>query len=309
MTTLAWGSALVGIIILAFLISWALLRTLRPPSSESIELGFVTHILKVGNWNFHYVDEGQGELVVLLHGIGANILCWRTLWPILSQKMRVIALDLPGFGRSSKLQELYGLDEQISRIKDFLDRLGVKQAHFIGNSMGANISLWFAAHYPERTSSVTVIAPATSVKLVPRLLPNLSRVAGPLSLLLSKPAITWAHRRTVSQKNLVDGQRVSETWRTYGRDGDAVRSFFLAMQTIRDPRILDTVSRIQDTVLILWGKGDKLVPWTVVEQLQSSLKKCRVKIHENGGHHLQEDDPQWVAEQFFSVFHPSNHKG
>ncbi|MEZ4873623.1 MAG: alpha/beta fold hydrolase [Bdellovibrionales bacterium] len=79
-----------------------------------------------------------------MHGLGASVYIWRFIFKPLAKYFRVTALDLPGFGRSSKPIADYGLDAQSDRLLTALDRLDIKTAHFVGSSMGGALSLWLA---------------------------------------------------------------------------------------------------------------------------------------------------------------------
>lgn len=277
----------------------------KGPQDSFGEWGFRTHTLKVDGIDFHYFSEGEGPTLLLLHGIGANLLCWRQIWPLLTPHFYVIALDLPGFGRSQPdIVGRYGLDEQVERIQKFLSALGIHEMHVVGNSMGANIALWLAARDPNLVMSVCCIAPATHHRLVPLALGPWTWLARPASYMIPRRVMKWAHQRTVSKPELVDDLRLNETWRTYGRNSMAIKNFMLATDAIRDRRLLKGLGSISDEVLILWGKSDRLVPYRVIEQLHSTLKKSTVKIHQSGGHHLQEDEPEWVARQIFTFLGP-----
>ncbi|NJL24277.1 MAG: alpha/beta hydrolase [Calothrix sp. SM1_5_4] len=209
----------------------------------------------------------------------------------------------PVFGQSSAHKHAhYGLDDQIPRLTAFLDALKIRKTYVVGNSMGGNIALWLALHHPERVLGTTVIAPATSPRLVPLSLQRLTWIAQPVSLLLTKGAMRWAHRRTVSKKDLVDAVRVEETFRTYGGRHEAVRSFMLATAAIRDPRLPRALEGIRTPVLLLWGSRDQLVPRRVIDELESALVKAESEVHVGGGHHLQEDEPEWVAGKIQAFF-------
>lgn len=258
---------------------------------------------EVNGWKIRYVRSGSGPYLVLLHGIGANLFCWRFLNPYLSKHFTVIALDLPGFGQSSsRPDQAYGLDDQVERLTAFLDQMNIAQAYVVGNSMGGNIALWLTCRHPERVLGCAVIAPATSRRLVPLGVSRLAFMSQPLSLLLTRQAMLWAHRRTVSKKHLVDHNRIEETFRTYGRAPEAVRSFLLATEAIRDRRLPAALISIEMPVLILWGSQDLLVPRKVVDELEAALRASESHVHIGGGHHLQEDEPEWVAEKLLAFF-------
>ncbi len=105
----------------------------------------------------HYTDEGQGEPVILLHGLAAHSdLNWRWsgVTPRLSEKFRVIALDQRGHGLSDKPHDpnAYGI-EMVHDVARLMDHLGIARAHVAGYSMGGFITLKFVTMYPERVQS------------------------------------------------------------------------------------------------------------------------------------------------------------
>src|SRR4051812_36376016 len=147
-------------------------------------------------WRLRYHKSGRGPYLLLLHGIGANLYCWRWIVPFLNKHFTVIALDLPGFGQSSILEgAAYGLDDQTPRVMAFLDLLGIAKTYVVGNSMGGNIALWMALLYPDRIAGCGVIAPATSRWLVRVSMRKWLWLSQPVSLLLTRQAMDWAHRR------------------------------------------------------------------------------------------------------------------
>jgi pimeloyl-ACP methyl ester carboxylesterase len=293
-----------GIVALALLILGAwFVWEIRPWRESDRFKDLPVRSLTVGDWSFRYHLSGRGPYLLLLHGLGANLFCWRWIIPILNRKFTVVAIDLPGFGQSSKpVTARYGLDDQVERLKDALAGLGISQTYAVGNSMGGNIALWLALKFPSLIKGVCVIAPATSPRLVPLRLYRWAFAARPLSLILTRSAMRWAHRRTVSRRERVSEDRIEETFRTYGRQKEAVRSFMLATEAIRDPRLPGALSALKSPVLILWGSLDKLVPRRVIGELRKTLPGAESIEHDGGGHHLQEDEPEWVSEKISTFF-------
>src|SRR4051794_1170642 len=86
-------------------------------------------LAKVSDGSLYYIDEGQGEPIVLLHGLGASSHIWNPLEQKMKRRYRLLIPDLMGFGRSSKDLHLhYGLDDQARRIVEWLDGLGIQRA-------------------------------------------------------------------------------------------------------------------------------------------------------------------------------------
>lgn len=278
-------------------------RARKPISPFTPFKDLQVQFVEVDGWSIRYHQSGEGPHLLLLHGLGANLYCWRHILGLLGRHFTVTAIDLPGFGQSSALHGAgYGLDHQVPRVTAILDRLKIEKTYVVGNSMGGNIALWLALLHPQRILGISVIAPATSRKLLPLALENLSWLSGPASILVTRQAMAWAHKRTVSKKDLVDQDRVEETYRTYGGRTHAVRSFMLAAESIRDPRLPRALEGLKTKVLILWGSRDKLVSRKVIDELQAALAAAESQIHIGGGHHLQEDEPDWVAGKLVEFF-------
>jgi len=264
---------------------------------------FETQFVEVQGWRIRYHTSGQGPSILLLHGIGANLLCWRLITPLLARHFKVYALDLPGFGQSqSRALEHYGLDEQVQRLVDFMDQMQIQKSFVVGNSMGGNLALWLALTHPDRVLGCAVIAPATHRKLIPFALHKLTWLSSALTVLVTRSAMRWAHLRTVSNKDRIDRARVEETFRTYGWSQERVRSFLLATEAIRDSRLPHKLRKIPGKVLVLWGSEDRMVSRQVIDDLTQALASSEIHVHIGGGHHLQEDEPEWVSTKITDFF-------
>ncbi len=94
--------------------------------------------------------------VILIHGAGSSHVCW----PAALRRLpgcRVLALDLPGHGRSAGVG-LQDLDEIADRLVDFLEALGLYQAVFVGHSMGGGVALTMAVRHPRHVAGLGLIA-------------------------------------------------------------------------------------------------------------------------------------------------------
>jgi len=102
------------------------------------------------------VWEGDGRQILCVHGITANCRSWDVVASALSPQHRVAAMDLRGRGGSDKPAAGYSLDHHLGDIHALLDDLGIDRAVLMGHSLGAFISLAFAARYPERTDRLVL---------------------------------------------------------------------------------------------------------------------------------------------------------
>lgn len=123
--------------------------------------GLRVRSIGIPGFTIAYLDGGRGEPLVLVHGIGADKDNFAPIVPWLRGIGRVIALDLPGFGESSKpLGGDYSIEAQAERLGQFLDALALPRVHLGGSSMGGAIVLAFTRLHPERVVSLWLLAPA-----------------------------------------------------------------------------------------------------------------------------------------------------
>jgi len=104
---------------------------------------------------YEVTGPDDAPVVVLLHGSPGRKEDFDDLIPLLTDAYRVVAIDMPGFGDSSRLLSDYGIDTQASYVLGVLDELGVERAHVLGFSMGSGVALHLATMAPERIESLT----------------------------------------------------------------------------------------------------------------------------------------------------------
>ncbi len=282
------------VLTLTVVMLWLLLRSKpRPALGPNPDSKFI----KIGPFDIHYLISGQGPTVLLLHGIGASVYTWRLLMPLLSRHYRVIAVDLPGFGRSSKIAvESYDLDQQTARLQLLLDTLDVKECHVVGSSMGGALALWLGLKNPERVKKVVTLAPAIDPRLVPLKLASFAWTSPFFrATAANRYVFSYLLGRILSKRDLINKESITEYLNPY-QDSAAVHAFMKATSSIRDQRLLQELKSLMPPLLILWGKKDLVVREKNVKKLIQQIPHAKYHIHETGGHHLQEDDPVWVAE-------------
>jgi pimeloyl-ACP methyl ester carboxylesterase len=110
---------------------------------------------------FTYRERGQGPVLVLLHGIGANAGSWIHQLEALSERFRVIAWDAPGYGGSTPLVPSTPSAADYARaLESFVDALGLSRFVLVGHSLGALMAGAFAASHPARLQGLVLLSPA-----------------------------------------------------------------------------------------------------------------------------------------------------
>jgi len=128
---------------------------------SEIDYGFEVKTVPVRNINVAFIDEGTSDQVLLMiHGLGSNAKGWIKNIPALAENYRVIAVDLPGYGKSDKGYYDYSMSFYALVLKELLLKLDITNAVFIGHSMGGQIAITSALQYPELVEKMVLISPA-----------------------------------------------------------------------------------------------------------------------------------------------------
>jgi (E)-2-((N-methylformamido)methylene)succinate hydrolase len=104
-----------------------------------------------------YIDVGQGEALVLLHGVGMCAEAWHPQIAVFAKKNRVIALDMPGHGQSDLLPGTPELPDYVTWAATALQHLGVNLANIAGHSMGALMAVGLAVDHPNLLRRLAVL--------------------------------------------------------------------------------------------------------------------------------------------------------
>jgi pimeloyl-ACP methyl ester carboxylesterase len=98
----------------------------------------------------HYIEQGQGQPLILLHGNGESCDYFEHQIPRFSKDYRVIAIDTRGHGKSPRGEKPFTIKQFAEDLYGFMDAKGITKANILGFSDGGNIALTFALKYPER---------------------------------------------------------------------------------------------------------------------------------------------------------------
>lgn len=104
----------------------------------------------------YYETSGQGEALILLHGNGESHSYFCNQIPFLSERFTVYALDTRGHGQSPMGEKPFTLSQFADDLRDWMDERGIRRAHVLGFSDGANIAMLFAIRNPERLLSLVL---------------------------------------------------------------------------------------------------------------------------------------------------------
>ena len=113
--------------------------------------------LNYHNTELFYKVSGKGSAMVLLHGFLESSTMWKDIAPIMSKKYRVVTIDLPGHGKSGVLSEIHTMEDMAKAVRAVLTQLNIKEAHFVGHSMGGYVALAYTELFQPEVASLTLL--------------------------------------------------------------------------------------------------------------------------------------------------------
>lgn len=250
--------------------------------------------LDLNGISIRYREEGDGEALVLVHGIAGFIEEWQPAMEKLSKFYRVIALDLPGHGLSDKPEIPYTLDNLTDFLKDFITAKKLEHFYLAGHSLGGAVCLNFAVKYPPMIKKLIVINSAFikipfSLRLLSMKLFQRINIKVPLSIV-----------RSISKQSFHDSNAITRDWLTHAynyinRPG-SLRAMFSVIHECTSFRglkkgLVDTflhgLSQINVPVLIIYSDKDRVLPNENSLLLHKLIKTSVIYRVLNCGHELQ----------------------
>lgn len=261
----------------------------------------------INHWNVYYEVQGDGEPVLLIHGIPTSSFIWRKQVEALSTRFRVYAPDLPGWGRSDKPGDFdYTISAYAEFVNAFLDQLSVRQVILGVHDLGGAIGLEFLGRYPDKVSRLIILDTFAYLPLAKKLpwsflyglLYRLPVVGGALNRAIWSVAANWTDSFVTLafyDKNLVSRELVAK-YRELNRDTRLTDLRVLLANGIDG--ITGAVERNSFTVrvptLIIWAENDVLFPPSAAHRLHQNIPASLVRTIPKCGHFLQEEKPDVV---------------
>jgi pimeloyl-ACP methyl ester carboxylesterase len=191
----------------------------------------------------------------------------------LGRYYRTYALDFWGFGESGKKRETYAVQDFVSLVDQFMDRLGITKAPLVGHSMGGTVSLSVAIQYPQRVSKVVVVgSPIAGSSLAPLL-----KLAGirPIARLLFSMMDVFTFGMKLYSPFICSDPRF---WSMMQSDlsKTTVESFLMSIASLRRTDLRPLLHNVNVPVLAMYGDKDNIVHPMQWQPLQGGIANIRV---------------------------------
>jgi pimeloyl-ACP methyl ester carboxylesterase len=245
---------------------------------------------------------GEGDPLVLIHGLMDSHRTWRRAAPLLARRFRLLMPDLPGHGLSGRPDAPYTLSWHSQMLADWMKSLGVEKTHICGHSFGAGIAQWMILEQRARVNRLALVsAGGLGRGVAPGMrfasFPVLGRMLTPLALRHIMPIVlklspkTFGHMEPEEIERFVAMQDIPGTERAFQRSLEGVINFFgQHMQTSQRSDEIDDMPPIA----LFWGDKDPIIPIRHGRTAVSRSDGITLTTYKGCGHFPQLD----VSEDF-----------
>lgn len=272
----------------------------------------------------HYVEAGQGPLVLLLHGFPECWYSWRHQIPALARAgYRAVAVDLRGYNLSDKPAgvDAYTADKLAADVAGLIPSLGAERAHVVGHDWGGGIAWFFAMLYPERLKRLAILNVPHPLQFMKALRSSPAQMAKSWYIFFFQlpwlpewmfrarnyRALRQTFRHDPLRKGAFTEADIDQMVQAFAQPGAATATinWYRAMFR-RGPSFLKgKVRPIEAPVLIIWGEHDRYIRNFLAEPDPKLVPHCRVERLADASHWVQVDRPEKVNQLLIDFLGPA----
>lgn len=239
----------------------------------------------VDNLATEYADQGQGPVILMLHGWGGSLHGFDLLVSNLAQKHRVVRLDLPGFGGTDAPTETWNLDNYLSFAQGFIKKLDLQVEILVGHSFGGRMAIKGLATGGLTAKKLILIASAGIAKrrtLKNALMITITKIGGLIFYL--PPLLFWRDRLRKKVYRFLGSDYL---------DAGQLRQTYLK---IIAEDLSAWAKKVSVPTLLIWGAEDETTPLSDGERLTALIPGAKLEVIEGADHDVHQQKPEQVLE-------------
>lgn len=273
------------------LLEWGLNRERRAA-------GLIEKSIRVDDHEIAYLEGGPGDkdTILMVHGFAANKDNWTRFAKYIPSNYHLIAPDLPGFGNSTYLEDAdYGMTDQARRLDRFVNALGLKKFHIIGNSMGGHISARYAINFPGKVLSLGLFNSSGVQSPEPSDVFKIISHGGKNPLIMESTDDFDRLAEFVFVKPPYIPGFVKKLLIKEGRKHSAGNQRIFKDIRAEAASLEPDLPKINVPTLVLWGDRDRILHVSSVQVLAKGLPNCKTVIMKDCGHIPMVERPDETA--------------
>jgi len=262
---------------------------------------------QVGDHQMAYLRAGQGDPVLLVHGITTYTFIWRNILPELAKTHDVIAVDLLGCGQSDMpLDVSYAIKDHAATLHKFATALGLDRFHFVGHDLGGGMGQIFAINHPDQLRSLSLLN-TVAYDFWP--VQPISAMRTPIVRQLLMASLDLGMFRLVVKRGIYNQDRVTDDLMSLfmapfktkqGRK--AFLHFARCLNNHNLTEIEDQLRKLDLPVLIMRGENDPYLSADIAQKLHREIPGSRLSLLPQAGHFFQEDVPLQISAELTAFF-------
>ena len=255
------------------------------------------NFIELDGLSTHYIEKGSGKPVILLHGFFFDSYMWEKSIDALADRYKVYAMDLWGFGYSTREPLVYGYSLYKQQLLKFMDALDIQRASLIGQSMGGGTIINFTISNRDRVDKIILV----DVAGMPNRLPIMGRISNLpiLGEFMYGLNNNFVRRMTLGNTFLYNKEIITDEYFENAMRFNKIKGTSEVMLYVTRKQFFDTLIEEIKTLgsmdvptLIVWGREEKAIPLAIGEQLHKLLKGSQFEILDQAGHCAQIDQPE-----------------
>jgi pimeloyl-ACP methyl ester carboxylesterase len=282
---------------------WSKVKAARKAASsfETPNISMPTEMRTVAGSQIRIAEDGPTDapLIVLLSPFPESILSFMGSWEALTEKLHVIAIDLPGFGASEGDRNDMSPNAQGAHLAAIFDELNLQDVHLIGPDVGMAASLAYVLNHKHRLSSMAVGhslgAPGPfKLAFIINMLAKFGFMRFSSALLGAGPLIAFSSKLGAIRRHQANAVQIDDFKRSYSGRSFEVMHWFKDFRT-KATEMAKRVDQIDIPTLVFWGELDVLFDPSNAEHLNNVLPNSELHILPEAGHLSWADQPELFA--------------
>jgi pimeloyl-ACP methyl ester carboxylesterase len=285
----------------------------------ALSSGWQHRFIETNRIRLHCVMQGEGELVILLHGFPEFWYAWRHQIPALARHFKVVVPDLRGYNDSDKPESGYDLDTLSLDIRGLIENLGYLKAHVVGHDWGGAIAWHLAQKFPQVLNRLAVLNAPHPQRLMHELVSNVDQIRRSWHMLAFQipglPELLIRQNLRTFLKNMLQGQAVR-------KGAFSARDTALYEAALEKPGVLTAAlnyyrqffspqslmqqwgrspNPVTVPTLVLWGEDDFLLSHQLIEDIDKLVSApLQLTSIPHCGHWVQQEAPQTVNRELLN---------
>ncbi len=247
--------------------------------------------------------------IIFIHGFVSSVYTFRRIIPFLSKHFSIIAIDLPGFGRSVKSTSfIYSYENYGKLIAACIEHFQLDKVFLVGHSMGGQIALYTTKLVPDKIDKLVLLSSSgylDKAKRWKRYCSYLPFCEIAVNYVLKKRSVPDNLKNVFYDQSLITKDLIEEFGRPL-KEKNFNKSMMRLLRYREGDLTSEQLKSIDKPALLIWGREDKVVPFYIGMKLEDDLPDAKLIAYEKTGHLITEEKAEAVSKDIGTFFKRSN---